>query len=68
LEQRVTDRGDMVYEMVSLRGEWRCRSMTINFEPMDGRQVLSKMAMQKGTNAYKKNKLGFGFGVFSFKD
>lgn len=67
LEERVTDRGHMVYEMVHLLGEWRCRHMIINFWSMDGRQLISSMAAQKG-KTYRRNRLGFSFGVFAFED
>lgn len=64
-----TDRGHMVYSMVKLQGTWRCRHMTIHFNPAGNTgsasinsvgpassQVISKARYNK------KRAKGFGLG------
>jgi len=54
----VTDTGTMVCDMVKLKGEWYCQSMTIHFN-------TGEIAAQGITNKNRKVS-GFGFGNLCF--
>lgn len=74
IPQQITDRGNMVCEMVKAGGVWYCRKMTINFNPLQAGaasvegsalSIQYHSARKTGNNTGRAG--GFGFGRFDFE-
>lgn len=75
ISQRTTDKGHMTCDMVKLQGSWRCREMTINFEPptstksVSSSQIVTPSALYKvayKTGSSEGRRRGICFGCFNF--